>query len=143
MNYFDKIRSLNNLQLAYFLKTSQAELELIGLALERADNPKLYCSEDNHCIGTPDRGKTDRWKDAVYWWKSLSHRYITMADMDRMDEDPEYAKYVDDSYPKEAVKKEVDGKITLVCPNCGKSLEKEMNYCPECGQTILRDHSNG
>ena len=53
MNYFDKIRSLNNLQLCHFLNQIQGELELVSLALDRAANPQIYCSEDNFCAATP------------------------------------------------------------------------------------------
>lgn len=75
MNYFDKIRSLNNLQLCHFLNQIQGELELVSLALDRAANPKIYCSEDNFCIGTPDGGKTDRYYSTMYWHHCLSHDF--------------------------------------------------------------------
>ena len=57
MNYFDKIRSLNNLQLCHFLNQIQGELQLVSLALDRACNPKIYCSDDNFCIGTPKKSE--------------------------------------------------------------------------------------
>ena len=139
MNYFDKIRSLNNLQLAHFLKSSQARIELIGLAPERADNPKLYCSEDNHCIGTPDMGTTDRYKDTVYWWEGLSHRYMSSADMDCADDDPHYAGYVQKSYPEKPKVKDLGGKAALVCPACGNMVGKKMHYCPNCGKALAQN----
>lgn len=75
MNYFDKIRSLNNLQLCHFLNQIQGELELVSLALDRACNPKIYCSEDNFCTGTPDGGKTDRYYSTMYWHRCLTRDF--------------------------------------------------------------------
>lgn len=75
MNYFDKIRSLNNLQLCHFLNQIQGELELVSLALDRAANPQIYCSKDNFCTATPDGGKTDRYYSTMCWHHCLSHDF--------------------------------------------------------------------
>ena len=53
MTYLDKIRSLNDLQLCYFLNLIQADLHLVGLAMEWADNPKIYCSANGFTVGAP------------------------------------------------------------------------------------------
>lgn len=71
MNYFDKIRSLNNLQLCHFLNQIQGELQLVSLALDRACNPKIYCSDDNFCIGTPKKSEKG-YEDTIYWHRCLS-----------------------------------------------------------------------
>ena len=71
MTYFEKIRSLNNLQLCYFLQYIQGNIELISLALDRASNPEIYCSDDDFCTGTPDRGKTHRYDKTLYWHDCL------------------------------------------------------------------------
>lgn len=67
MNYFDKIRSLNNLQLCHFLNGIQGNLELVALALDRASNPDIYCSDDDFCIGTPKNFS----ENTVYWHDCL------------------------------------------------------------------------
>lgn len=72
MNYFDKIRSLNNLQLCHFLNGIGGELELVALALDKASNPDIYCSDDNFCTSTPDKGSTNAYDSTVYWHRCLS-----------------------------------------------------------------------
>lgn len=67
MNYFDKIRSLNNLQLAHFLNEIQGELELVGLALEKASNPAIICAEDNFFLSYPDKFPTS----SLYWHRCM------------------------------------------------------------------------
>lgn len=71
MTYFEKIRSLNNLQLCHFLNEIQGDLELVALALDMASNPELSCSDDDFCIGTPDKGETKRYDNTVYWHACL------------------------------------------------------------------------
>ena len=75
MNYFDKIRSLNNLQLCHFLTQIHGELELVSLALDMAANPQIYCSKDNFCTATLDGGKTDRYYSPMHWHRCLSHDF--------------------------------------------------------------------
>ena len=72
VNYFDKIRNLNNLQLAHFLKNCHANLELVGLALISASDNTIYCSEDSHCTATYDKGKTDYYNATYYWFNCLN-----------------------------------------------------------------------
>ena len=69
MTYLDKIRSLNDLQLCHFLNLAQADLHLVGLALEWADNPKIYCSENGFAVGAP---KLVGIEEAYYWHRNLS-----------------------------------------------------------------------
>lgn len=69
MTYLDKIRSLNDLQLCYFLDQIQGELHLVGLALKRADSPKIYCSDNGLAIGAP---KLMGIEEAYYWHGCLS-----------------------------------------------------------------------
>ena len=91
-NYFDNIRSLNNLQLCYFMEQMHANLELVALALSRAQNPEIYCSEDDFCIGTPKEPR-DWYTDAVYWHRCLRKDYDELLEELR---EPKYAKYVGD-----------------------------------------------
>ncbi|MDY4876159.1 MAG: hypothetical protein SO389_06005 [Eubacterium sp.] len=80
MNYFDKIRSLNNLQLCHFLKQIDGNLELVALALDQASNPQIYCSDDNFCVGTPPN-KSERYYDSTLYW----HRCLSKDFDERMD----------------------------------------------------------
>lgn len=70
MNYFDKIRSLNNLQLCHFLNEIQGSLQLVALALDKASNPDIYCSDNNFCIGTPNKSEKG-YEDTIYWHRNL------------------------------------------------------------------------
>jgi len=89
-NYFDNIRKLNNLQLCYFMEQMNANLELCALALTRAQNPEIYCSEDDFCIGTPNEHK-EWYKDAVYWHRCLRKDYDELMDDLKKSE---YSRYV-------------------------------------------------
>lgn len=80
MNYFDKIRSLNNLQLCHFLNEIQGNLELVALALDRASNPEIYCSDDDFCTGTPDKGETNRYYNTLYWHDCLRKDFDSTMD---------------------------------------------------------------
>lgn len=72
MNYIDKIKSLNNLQFCHFLNEIGGDLELVAAALERADNPEIYCSDDNFCTAVPNK-PSDRYYDStIYWHRCLS-----------------------------------------------------------------------
>ena len=70
MNYFDKIRSLNNLQLCHFLNEIHGNLELVSLALDRASNPWIYCSDDDFFIGTPNKSEK-YYESTIYWHRCL------------------------------------------------------------------------
>lgn len=68
MNYFEKIRNLNNLQLAHFLNEIQGELELVGLALEKASDPAIICADDNSFFSY----EKDKFPySSVYWHRCL------------------------------------------------------------------------
>lgn len=91
-SYFERIRQLNNLQLCYFLDQMNANLELCALALNRAQNPDIYCSEDDSCIGTPNEHK-EWYQDAVYWHRCLRKDYDDLLDELR---ESKYSKYVNE-----------------------------------------------
>ena len=90
--YFERIRELNNLQLCYFLDQMNANLELCALALNRAQNPEIYCSEDDFCIGTPKEHK-EWYQDAVYWHRCLRKDYDDLMEESRTSR---YEKYVNE-----------------------------------------------
>ena len=79
MNYFDKIRSLNNLQLCYFLNQIDGNLELVSLALDRASNPQIYCSDDDFCVGTPNRTEKG-YESTLYWHRCLRKDFDEQMD---------------------------------------------------------------
>ena len=49
------------------------------LALDRACNPKIYCSDDNFCIGTPKKSEK-YYESTLYWHRCLRKDFDEQMD---------------------------------------------------------------
>lgn len=138
-DYFQHIHKLNNLQLCHFLRMCHANLDLVAFALERAENPEIYCSDDNWAIGTPKKDR-EAYETTVYWHRCLSKDYDALMEELYSQEYSEYLKrmseWLEDSDPGQEVGS------TWKCAKCGHSYhfehawnprEAHFYYCPNCG----------
>lgn len=144
-DYFQHIHKLNNLQLCHFLRMCHANLDLVAFALERAENPEIYASDDNWAIGTPKKDR-EFYTDTVYWHRCLSKDYDDMMAELRK---PEYSAYVNPLYEwQENADPGQPVGSTWECPYCHMNYheqapwnprEAKWRYCPNCGKRMGRE----